>query len=98
MQFTCQATIQFADVPKEEVSAASTFTSMVQQLSNGMGVAIGAIALRIAAVWTGHPQSIPTMSDFTIAFGLLAVIALVGVGDAFQLPKYAGAHVSGKTA
>jgi hypothetical protein len=70
--------------------------SMIQQLSNGMGIAVGAIVLRIGIHFSGHPHDALKMSDFTIAFGLLGVIALVGVADVFQLPKNAGALVSGR--
>jgi EmrB/QacA subfamily drug resistance transporter len=96
MQFTCQSTLAFADVPRDNVGSASTFMSMIQQLSNGMGIAVGAIVLRIGIHFSGHPHDALKMSDFTIAFGLLGVIALVGVADVFQLPKNAGALVSGR--
>lgn len=96
MQFTCQATLAFADVAREDVSAASTFMSMVQQLSNSLGIAVGAIALRIGATIHGHSHDALTMADFTVAFVLLGVIALAGVGDSLQLPKDAGALVSGR--
>jgi len=98
MQFTCQATLAFADIPKEQVSAASTFMSMVQQLSSGFGVAFGAIALSVAAQWHGHPHDALTMADFRVAFAMLGVVALAGIVDAFQLPRNAGAMVIGQRA
>lgn len=95
MQFTCLATIAFADVPRGDVGAASTFMSMVQQLSNGFGIAIGAIALRLAAAYHGRSHDALTMSDFTIAFAIIGLLALCGLVDSFQLPKTAGAQVIG---
>src|SRR5216684_3483264 len=50
MQFTSLSTIAFADIPKPQLSSATSFSSMVTQLSMGTGVAAGAIALRIAAL------------------------------------------------
>jgi EmrB/QacA subfamily drug resistance transporter len=98
MQFTSLATLAFADIPRSDVGAASTFMSMTQQLAGGLGIALGAIALRIAAYSHGHAHNALDMSDFTIAFAILAVVSLIGLGDALQLPKTAGAHVSGKRA
>jgi EmrB/QacA subfamily drug resistance transporter len=95
MQFTCQATLAFADVPQADVTSASTFMSMVTQLSSALGVAVGAIALRFAAYVNSNSYGVPTMGDFRIAFALLGVIALVGVADACQLPSNAGTVVSG---
>ena len=37
MQFTCLNTLQFADIPAAEMSGASTFSSMVQQMAMGLG-------------------------------------------------------------
>src|ERR1700737_1936291 len=50
MQFTRLSTIAFADIPKSQLSSATSFSSMVTQLSMGTGVAAGAIALRFAAL------------------------------------------------
>ncbi len=50
MQFTSLNTLGFADIPPSQMSAATTFASTVQQMTMGMGVAAGAIALRIAAL------------------------------------------------
>ena len=95
MQFTCLATIAFADVPRGDVSAASTFMSMVQQLSSGFGIAVGAIALRMDAAYHGRSHDALTMSDFTVAFAIIGLLAFCGRVDAFQLPPTAGAQVIG---
>src|SRR4051812_46079112 len=50
MQFTALNTLGFADVSAEQMSAATTFSSVVQPMTMGMGVAAGAIALRVAAI------------------------------------------------
>jgi Na+/melibiose symporter-like transporter len=96
MQFTCQSTLAFADVPKDDITSASTFMSMVTQLSSALGVAVGAIALRFAAYCNGHSHDALSMSDFRIAFAILGVVALIGVADAVQLPPNAGELVSGR--
>ena len=48
MQFTAVGTLAFADITKPDMSTATSFFSMITQMSMGMGVAVGAIALRLA--------------------------------------------------
>ena len=95
MQFTSVNTLAFVDVPKARLSSASTLASMAQQMSMGMGVAVSAIALRLAALFTGHEGANPTIAQFHIAFVLVATIALVAVLDCVPLDPHAGAEVSG---
>src|SRR5208283_2880307 len=49
MQFTGLSTIQFADVPPPEMSGANTLSSMIYQLSLGVGIAFGALELNASA-------------------------------------------------
>ena len=98
MQFTSINTIAFVDIPKSVLSSASSFYAVAQQLSMGMGAAIGAMALRIAAWVHGTPSSMPVTSDFHFAFALVSLIALLGVADSLTLDKTAGAEVSGHKA
>ena len=48
MQFTGIATLAFSDVPSEKMTNANSFLSTIQQMSSGMGIAIGAVSLRYA--------------------------------------------------
>ncbi len=95
MQFTSLNTLGFADVPPNQMSAATTFASMVQQMTMGMGVAAGAIALRVAALLRHDSASNPTIADFHLAFVLVGLIALISVLDFLKLDRAAGAVVSG---
>ena len=54
MQFTSVNTLAFADVPKAAMSSATSMQAVVQQLSMGMGVAVGALALRAASALRGY--------------------------------------------
>ena len=58
-------------------------------------LALGAIALRVAAWLHGHEAQSVTPADFSIAFLLVAVVGLVAIVDVFGLERDAGAHVSG---
>ncbi|WP_133648993.1 DHA2 family efflux MFS transporter permease subunit [Paraburkholderia flava] len=96
LQFTAINTLSFADVPKPQMSGASTLSSTLTQMTMGMGVAAGAIALRIAAWLHGHPAQSVTPADFSVAFLLVAVLGVVAIFDVFSLDRDAGAHVSGR--
>ncbi|MDD2795734.1 hypothetical protein [Acidocella sp.] len=55
MQFTSLSALQFADVPPEYMTGASTLASMVSQLMMGMSAAFAAFALNISAqIVSGH--------------------------------------------
>ncbi|MDT7776583.1 MAG: hypothetical protein QOC67_5507, partial [Pseudonocardiales bacterium] len=51
--FTAYNTIQFADIDRAEVRSANTLASTTQQLAAGLGVAAGALALRIGVPVAG---------------------------------------------
>lgn len=95
MQFTSVNTLAFAEVPKWAMSSATSMQAVVQQMSMGMGVAVGAVALRAAAVMRGNRGPEPALTDFHIAFALVSVLALIAVADCFALDRRAGAEVSG---
>lgn len=94
MQFTAINTIAFADVPDPRMSGANTLFNMVQQISMGLGIAIGAVALRVGELFTpAHAK--PPLLAFHIAFAAVGVIAVLGVLDSIALPRDAGAGVGG---
>jgi len=95
MQFTATGTLAFADIAKPDMSSATSFFSMITQMSMGMGVAVGAIALRLAGYLTGNSMGTPTTKEFHVAFLLVAVLCLVATLDCFILEPHAGAAVSG---
>ncbi|RYF65010.1 MAG: MFS transporter, partial [Comamonadaceae bacterium] len=97
VQFTAFNTIAFSDTAPVQTSGATTLFSMFQQLSAGIGIAFGAIALGIAERFTGHAGH-PGVMDFRIALGLVAVLALFALIDSARLPRDAGERVSGHVA
>jgi EmrB/QacA subfamily drug resistance transporter len=96
MQFTSLITLGFADVEPEQMSGATTFSSTVQQLTMGMGVAVGAVVLRLAAMLRAPGGELVSVSDFRLAFVIVGCIAVLGVLDCFSLEANAGAEVSGR--
>ena len=95
MQFTSLGTLAFADIPKPELSSATSFFSMITQMSMGMGVAVGAIALRVAGLLDGNSIGSPTTKEFHIAFVLVSGLTVLATIDCFALDRDAGAAVSG---
>jgi EmrB/QacA subfamily drug resistance transporter len=95
MQFTSLSTIVYVDVPKPQLSSATSFSSMIVQMSMGMGVAVGAIALRLAAYARGNTSGVPKVADFRLAFVFVAILTALAVIDCFTLEPDAGAAVSG---
>jgi EmrB/QacA subfamily drug resistance transporter len=95
MEFTCTTTLAYADIPPARMSRANGFLSAIMQLGSGMGVAVGAITLRLVAHARGHSAAAPQLRDFQLAILIIAVLALGPVLDSLGLPADAGASTSG---
>jgi EmrB/QacA subfamily drug resistance transporter len=95
LQFTALNTLSFADVPKSQLSAATSLASAIQQLGVGIGVAVGAMSLQLARWTLDHSSGAMTAADFQLAFLVVAAIGLLGIIDVVGLSRDAGALVSG---
>jgi EmrB/QacA subfamily drug resistance transporter len=95
MEFTCMTTLAYSEIPASKMSRANGFLSAVMQLSLGMGIAVGAITLRLIAHTHGHSAAVPQLRDFHAAFLLMAALALGPVFNSIGLPPDAGATTSG---
>jgi EmrB/QacA subfamily drug resistance transporter len=94
MQFTALNTLAFADVPEGWMSGANTVFNMVQQLFMAMGIALGAVALRIAGLLgPGAAPGVIPLGDFRTAFVLIGAISLLGMVDVLGLDSAAGNNV-----
>jgi MFS family permease len=98
MQFTSLSTLAFVDIPKSQMSSANGFFTVMTQMSMGMGVAVGAVTLRLAAWLHGGQASMPMVADFHLAFALVSIVAVLAVVDCLGLERHAGAEVSGHAA
>jgi MFS family permease len=95
VSLTCYSTIAFADTPPEQIRDANTLQATAQQLAVGLGVPVGAVALRAGGALGGAlPGATTATSPFTIAFLLLALVALGGTVGALRLHSDAGAAVT----
>ncbi len=93
MQFTAITFVSFADITPEERASASVLSSLAQQISMGMGVAVGALMLNISRTIRGASDLSP--HDFRVALVLAGVLSAVALMSYASLPVDAGAEVSG---
>jgi EmrB/QacA subfamily drug resistance transporter len=92
LQFTGINSIAYADIEAKAMSRATSFASVVQQLSLSTGVALGALVLEIERM--GRPGARVVAEDFPLAFILVAAIAASSALVFARLPKGAGASLS----
>ena len=94
LQFTSINALAYADIERQWMSRATSFASMMQQLSLSIGVGTGALLLHltIAARGDGHVAA----GDFAPAFFSVALVSALSALVYFQLPPDAGAEVSGR--
>src|SRR4051794_22432481 len=95
--FTAYNTVAFGDVPAERMTPANTLLSTLQELGGGLGVAVGALLVRLrgpGAVGAGGGGR--RGAAFRVAFVLLAVLLLGPLVAALRLPRTAGAVVTGR--
>jgi len=95
LQYTSLNTLAFADVPFPKLSGATSISSMMQQLSNGLGVALGAVLLHGLLGWRGAAADSLAAADLRYAFAIVGVVSLVSMLFFRRLAGDAGAEVSG---
>lgn len=99
MQFSTLATLAYADVGDAQKSAASTLWSVVQQTTLGMGIAFGALALRVASYFSGSAavgvEAHFSMTDFHAAFAMAGVLTLCSALGYRKMAVDAGDNLGG---
>ena len=93
LQFTCLNAIAYAEVEQSDLSRASSFASVVQQISGSMGVAFAAIIIESLQFLRGDLLLKP--DDFRIAFAIVSLLVAGSVLFHRRLDPKAGADVSG---
>ncbi|MEV4350779.1 MFS transporter [Actinoplanes sp. NPDC049596] len=87
--FTTYNTMAFADVPPTRMTSANSLMSAIQETGSGLGVALGALLVRLGATLTG--------AGFRFALIALALLLTVPALEALRLPHTAGNEVAGRT-
>jgi hypothetical protein len=85
--FTVYTTVGLADMPVELMRDANTFAATSMQLAAGLAIAASTVALRIGGAVTGGAAG---QGAFTIAFCLLALIAVGSAAEALRMDRRAG--------
>jgi len=96
LQFTSLNALSYGDVNNDKMSQATSLASVMQQLSAGMGITVGALALQGVSAWHGHAAV--TASDFRMTFILVALVSVCSLFWMFRLSKDAGDRLSGHKA
>ena len=93
LQFTAYNTIAYADVPRTQMSAATSFYATFQQLSLSMGITVAALSLAASSRLLHHFE--PNIQDFSIGFLVLTAFALLASPACLRLSRDAGDELTG---
>lgn len=93
LMFMAYNTIAYAEVPRPEMSAATSFYTTQQQMMLSLGIAISAAALAGSMAVRGHTA--PELGDFSIAFLVVGGLAMLAPIVSTRLDPAAGAELSG---
>ena len=92
-QFTAYNSIAYDEIPKDRMSAATSFYSTFQQLMLSLGICVGATALHMAMLAGGRAAPVPR--DFTLAFLIVTGISALATVWNMRFAHDAGAAMSG---
>ena len=90
--FTAYNTIAFADVGQQDMRDANTVSSTLQQLAAGLGVAAGALAIRVGMATAKAPALHPLVA-YRIAFLIVAALVAAPIVEALGLSADAGSAI-----
>lgn len=93
LQFMAYNTIAYADIPREDMSAATSFYTTFQQMALTLGIAVSAAALAASIAVTHHVHA--QLPDFSAAFLFVSAISFMAPLLATRLDSAAGAELSG---
>lgn len=89
LQFTAINTLAYADMDNSQMSQASSFSAMAQQLAISLGVGLAALVLNLSMDWRGATQL--DGLDIQIAFLVVGVLSGLAYFSFIRLPKDAAA-------
>lgn len=93
LQFTATNSLAIADLETGRMSAATSMSSVVQQLAVSVGISVAAMTLELARVARGGGEL--AISDFSAAFVVVGLATAASVLLFLSLPRDAGNEVSG---
>ncbi len=90
-QFSSINALSYADIPQSQISAASTLSSVGQQITLSLGITVGGVMLQIAQ---GSSRGI-TPADFELPFLVVGGLSILSVIFYRKMPAGAGSEISG---
>ena len=93
LEFTAINALSYADIQQHDMSRATSFASVAQQVSLSLGVALGALILQGARGF--HGETAITQSDFALAFWIVSAISALSAISFLRLPAGAGEEMAG---
>lgn len=93
LEFTALNTLAFADLPRERLSAATSFSGTAQQLAPALGVVLATASLE-AGTWLAGRGAV-SVADFAVGFLVAAGVVVAAAPFFTRLGPDAGAAVSG---
>ena len=93
---TSISTLAFADIPDNQVSQASSFTAVVQQMSQALGITLAGLMLHVAQQINGPHVRPLDPSNFILPFGAIGLCGMLAAATYLPLPKHAGSNLHGR--
>jgi MFS family permease len=93
---TATSTLAFADIPDREVSRASSFTSVVQQMSQAFGITLAGLTLSAAQVVNGPGVRPLDPKNFVLPFAAVGLCGMLSALTYLPLPRTAGSNLHGR--
>jgi EmrB/QacA subfamily drug resistance transporter len=94
LQFTSVNTIAYAEIEPQRMSRATSLVAVAQQLSQSVGVAVGALVVETVLHLRGHAML--SAADFPPAFVVVGLIAASSTFMFATMPPDAGADMAGR--
>ena len=96
LQFTSINAIAYADVTPERLSSATSFSSVMQQLTGTIGITLAAMMLEATGAWRGVAAT--DLGNFPAVYAVIATMTLISALAFWRLSAVAGANMLGKAA
>ena len=93
---TSVSTLAFADIPDNQVSQASSFTAVVQQMSQALGITLAGLMLHTAQVMNGPGVRPLDPRNFILPFAAIGLCGMLAALTYLPLAKTAGANLQGR--
>ncbi|HEY7299596.1 MAG TPA: MFS transporter [Xanthobacteraceae bacterium] len=92
IQFTAVQSLAYADMPPQDTSRATSFSAMMQQLTQSVGVGVAALIVHLSLLW--HGRGAITAADISPAYFTLSALALTSALIFWLLPSHAGSELA----